>query len=51
MLIICSIVELTYLGCSQGVASYSPFHWTTLALLALKLVLVIRTQKPEKPED
>jgi hypothetical protein len=48
MLIICSLVELTYFGCSEGVACYSPFQWTTLALLALKLILVIKTWKLEQ---
>ena len=51
MLITCSLVELTYFGCTEGVVCYSPFQWTTLALLALKLILVIRTRKHEVQKD
>lgn len=51
MLITCSLVELTYFGCSEGVVCYSPFQWTTLALLALKLILVIKTRKHEEQKD
>ncbi len=50
LLIICSLLELTYIGRTAGVAYFTPFQWAALALLTAKLFLWLRARLGRKDD-
>ena len=49
LLIICSIIELSFTGCWQGPSGYTPFQWAALMLLLLKLAQYLQAPKTSEP--
>jgi hypothetical protein len=41
LLIVCSIIELGYVGYKEGIASFTPFQWVAFTLLIIKLIVVL----------
>lgn len=41
MLIVCSLIELSYLACSHGVTGFTCFQWIALTLLVAKLMALV----------
>jgi hypothetical protein len=41
LLIVCSLVELGFIACTEGVDCYTCFQWTAIVLLGLKFILLM----------
>lgn len=45
LLILCSVMELSFLACHKGLGCFTGFQWAALLLLAVKLAMLLLSRR------